>query len=254
VSGPEREYDVIVTDLHKRFEENHVLRGLSLKVRRGETYVLLGPSGTGKSIFLKHIAALVRPDAGTIEVLGKRLGDLSGEELLAHRRRVGMVFQGAALLASLTVEENVGLALAEHKAHRPEKIKEIVNAKLAQVGLEGTNDLLPEELSGGMKKRVAVARTLALQPEIILFDEPTTGLDPVTATDVDDLIVDLKERLKITSIVVSHDLTGAFKVGDRLAMLSEGAIVEEGAPDAFKASDNDMVRSFIERDLRGAQL
>jgi phospholipid/cholesterol/gamma-HCH transport system ATP-binding protein len=254
VTDAEQEYDIIAVDVRKQFDDNHVLRGLTLNVRKGETFVILGPSGTGKSIFLKHVAALIAPDSGSITVLGQDVNNLSGRELLEHRRRVGMVFQGGALFNSLTVEENVGLALTEHKTHSVGRIRDIVNEKLALVGMEGTNDLLPEEMSGGMKKRVAVARTLALEPEIILFDEPTTGLDPVMSSNVDDLIIDLKERLKITSVVVAHDLAGAFNVADRIGMLHEGQLVEQGTPAEFKQSDNEIVRLFIERDLRGARI
>lgn len=246
-------YDIVVTDLCKRFNDHQVLKDLSLKVRRGETYVLLGPSGTGKSVFLKHIAGLLTPDSGVIEVLGKNINALPADELLAHRRRIGMVFQSAALFNSLTVEENVALALIEHGGRSRDEVREIVNAKLALVQMENTNHLLPEEISGGMKKRAAVARTLALEPEIILFDEPTTGLDPIMARNVDDLICDLKEQVGLTSVVVSHDLAGAFVVADRIGMIYETRIVAEAAPDEFRRLESEIVRKFINRSEVGEE-
>lgn len=251
MSVAENKYDIVVTDLCKQFNGHQVLKNLSLKVKQGETYVLLGPSGTGKSVFLKHIAGLLVPDSGRVEVLGKDIHALAPDELLAHRRRIGMVFQSAALFNSLTVEENVALALIEHRLYPREQVSEIVNAKLALVQMENTNHLLPEEISGGMKKRVAVARTLALEPEIILFDEPTTGLDPIMARNVDDLICDLKEQVGLTSVVVSHDLAGAFAVADRIGMIYETRIVAEAAPDEFRKLDSEIVRKFINRGNAG---
>jgi len=253
VTEPNFTIDIAAKNLNKSFGGNQVLRNLSLEVRKGETFVLLGSSGTGKSIFLKHIAGLVMPDSGVIEVLGRNIHELSNDELLQHRRRVGMVFQSGALFNSLTVAENVGLALAEHRLHPRERIREIVNEKLALVDMQDTNNLLPEEISGGMKKRVAVARTLALEPDIILFDEPTTGLDPIMARNVDQLVVELKERVGLTSVVVSHDLAGAFTVADRIGMIYEGEIIEIAAPEEFRNSTNEMVQRFINRDLYGGQ-
>ena len=247
MTPPEIIYDIVVTKLNKRFGEHQVLADLSLKVKRGETYVLLGPSGSGKSIFLKHVAALMVPDSGTIEVLGCNIHALASLELLKLRRRIGMVFQSAALFNSLTVEENVALALIEHKLYPKDEIRDIVNEKLALVGMLNTNHLLPEEISGGMKKRVAVARTLALEPDIILFDEPTTGLDPIMARNVDELIIDMKEQVKLTSVVVSHDLAGAFAVADRIGMIYQTRIIAEATPREFRKLDNEIAQKFISR-------
>jgi len=251
VSSPETTYDIVVTNLSKRFGEHQVLKDLSLKVKKGETYVLLGPSGSGKSVFLKHIAALIMPDSGVIEILGKNIHQLPPDELLKLRRRVGMVFQSAALFNSLTVEENVSLALSEHNLYPPDRIRDIVNEKLALVQMQNTNNLLPEEISGGMKKRVAVARTLALEPDIILFDEPTTGLDPIMARNVDELISDLKEHVGLTSVVVSHDLAGAFAVADRIGMIYDTRLIAEATPEEFRNIDNEIVHKFISRSNTG---
>lgn len=251
MTTPDNTFAIVATNVSKRFGDNQVLNRLSLKVLKGETFVLLGPSGSGKSVFLKHAAALLAPDSGAIEVLGHDINSLPPAELLAHRRRVGMVFQSAALFNSLTVEENVALALTEHRLHPREAVPRIVNEKLALVDMDGANKLLPEEISGGMKKRVAVARTLALEPEVILFDEPTTGLDPIMARNVDQLIMELKERVKLTSVVVSHDLAGAFAVADRIGMIHEGQIIEVGSPEEFRQSTNETVQRFIGRYLHG---
>jgi len=243
-------YDIEAINLNKSFGPNHVLRDLNLRVRKGETFVLVGPSGCGKSVFLKHVTALLRPDSGQMRVLGKVVHSLPPGELLALRRRIGMVFQSSALLNSLTVEENVALGLTEQGRADPEEVRHIVNQKLALVDMENTNHLLPEELSGGMKKRVAVARTLALEPEIILFDEPTVGLDPLHSNNVDDLILGLKERVRCTNVVVTHDMITAFRVGDRLGMLHEGHIVALGTPDEFLRSGEKVVQEFISRHIR----
>ena len=240
-------FDIIAKGVNKRFGSNHVLRDFDFQVRKGETFVIVGPSGSGKSVFLKHIIALHTPDSGEIEVLGKRLHDLPPDELLALRRRVGMVFQSSALLNSLTVEQNVALGLVENGERDYDKVKQIVEEKLAQVNMADTNHLLPEELSGGMKKRVAVARTLALDPEIILFDEPTTGLDPVMCDNVDDLILETKKCVNCTSVVVTHDLITAFSIADRVGLFHNGRLAAIGTPDQFRDSSEEAVQSFIHR-------
>jgi phospholipid/cholesterol/gamma-HCH transport system ATP-binding protein len=239
--------DIEAADLNKSFGTHHVLRGLSLKVRKGTTFVIVGPSGTGKSVFLKHIIALLRPDSGAMLVLGKDIYALPPDELLELRRRIGMVFQSSALLNSLTVEENVALGLVEYGERDPEEVRRIVNEKLALVEMGGTNHLLPEELSGGMRKRVAVARTLAVGPEIILFDEPTVGLDPLLSGNVDDLILDLKRRVGCTNVVVTHDLITAFRVADRIGMFHEGRIIAQGTPEEFRQSQEKVVQEFVAR-------
>lgn len=233
--------------LNKSFGSHHVLKDTEIDIYSGETFVIVGASGCGKSVFLKHIVGLLTPDSGEILVLGKNINELDPGELLQHRRRIGMVFQSSALLNSLTVEENVALALAEHETETPERIHEIVNEKLGLVEMQETNDLLPEELSGGMRKRVAVARTLALGPDVILFDEPTVGLDPLLSDNVDRLILDLKQRVRCTNVVVTHDLITAFRVADRIGMFHGGKIIAVGKPEEFRNSKEDVVNEFVAR-------
>lgn len=242
-------YDVDAVKVNKTFGRNHVLRDMTLQVASGETFVIVGPSGSGKSVFLKHIVGLLTPDSGTVHVLGKDMHNLPPDELLTLRRQIGLVFQSSALLNSLTVEENVALGLVEHDLMPYDQILAIVNEKLAQVEMSGTNDLLPEQLSGGMKKRVAVARTLALGPRMMLFDEPTVGLDPLLSTNVDDLIVGLKKDVHCTSIVVTHDLITAFRVADRIGMFHDGKIIAASTPDVFLKSSEPVVREFLARNV-----
>jgi len=243
------EFDIVARKVNKRFGANHVLRDLDMEVRKNETFAIVGPSGCGKSVFLKHIIGLLTADSGEIVVLGKQLHRLDHGELLALRRRIGMVFQSSALLNSLTVEQNVALGLVENGERDRDKVKQIVDEKLALVGMTGTNELLPEELSGGMKKRVAVARTLALEPEIILFDEPTTGLDPIMCENVDDLILETKKQVGCTSVVVSHDMITAFSVADRVGLFHEGRLTAVGTPEQFLKSSEKAVQSFIRRNV-----
>jgi len=240
-------FDVIADKLNKSFGANHVLRDFTLSVEKGHTFVIVGPSGSGKSVFLKHLVGLLTPDSGEVTVLGKKMNELPPDELLALRRRIGMVFQSSALLNSLTVEENVALGLTEHDQISQEEVLRIVNEKLALVEMSKTNHLLPEELSGGMRKRVAVARTLALGPDMILFDEPTVGLDPLLSSNVDELILGLKKNVKCTNIVVTHDLITAFRVADRIGMFHDGKIVAIGAPEEFRRSEDPSVQEFIAR-------
>ena len=250
MSAAKEKYVIEAINLNKSFGSHRVLRNLSLTVRKGETFVIVGPSGCGKSVFLKHVVGLMRPDAGEIRVLGRDINTLSPQRLLSVQRRVGMVFQSSALLNSLTVEENVGIGLTEHGDVGEQEVRRIVDEKLALVDMQGTNGLLPEELSGGMKKRVAVARTLALGPEIILFDEPTVGLDPIMSQNVDDLILELKERVRCTNVVVSHDMITAFHVGDRVGMFHDGHIIAIGPPEEFRNSKEPVVRDFMARSTK----
>jgi len=249
MSEAENSFDIEVRAINKSFGASRVLRDLDLAIRRSETFVIVGPSGCGKSVFLKHIAGLLTPDSGEITVLGKRMHDLSPDEQLQLRRRIGMVFQSSALLNSLTVEENVALGLTEHGETDMAAVRKIVNEKLALVDMAKTNHLMPEELSGGMKKRVAVARTLALEPDIILFDEPTVGLDPVMSDNVDELIIGLKERVGCTNVVVSHDMITAFRVGDRIGMFHNGRIMAIDTPQRFRDSPEKAVQDFIGRNI-----
>jgi phospholipid/cholesterol/gamma-HCH transport system ATP-binding protein len=231
--------------LEKSFGANPVLRGLSLDVFAGETLVVLGGSGSGKSVLLKHMNALLRPDAGDVEVDGVALGALDEDELVPVRRQVAMLFQQGALFDSLTVGENVAYPLREHGVHPPNGVAARVAELLAMVDLSGTERLMPAELSGGMRKRAALARALVLEPRALLYDEPTTGLDPVVAAKINHLIRDVQRRLGITSVVVTHDLGSAFFVADRIAFLHEGRIRFAGPPDEARRSADPFLHEFL---------
>ncbi len=236
-----------VRDLWKSFGDQEVLRGLNLSVENGETMVVLGPSGCGKSVLLKHVIGLMKPDRGSIIVEGDELTGLDARELKNLRMRFGMVFQGAALFDSMTVGENVGLSLKEHRGIKGDELADIVEAKLGMVGLAGVSHLQPSELSGGMKKRVALARAIALDPDIVLYAEPTTGLDPIMAAQINELIRALQCKINATSIVVTHDLHSAKFTGDKIALMHEGRIELCGTMDDLTRSDNEAVRTFIAR-------
>jgi phospholipid/cholesterol/gamma-HCH transport system ATP-binding protein len=237
--------------LSKRFGTNQVLDGLDLEIERGETMVVIGGSGTGKSVLLKHIIGLLRPDAGDVVVDGVPVSRLKGWELKEFRKEFGMLFQGAALFDSLRVLDNVAFGLREHRRLREAEIRERVREKLALVGLRGVEHLWPSELSGGMKKRVALARALAMEPKILLYDEPTTGLDPIRADSINDLIVELRDRLKVTGVAITHDLTSAYKIADRIAMLYKGKIIAVGTPQEMRDSADPVVHQFITGSARG---
>jgi phospholipid/cholesterol/gamma-HCH transport system ATP-binding protein len=207
--------------------------------------VVIGGSGSGKSVLIKHVIGLLKPDRGSIEVNGQEVTIMKARELKELRKRFGMVFQGAALFDSLTVGENVGFALAEHTNLSRREIYNKVSEKLALVGLPGTEGLYPAELSGGMKKRVGLARALAIDPDVILYDEPTTGLDPIMADAINDLIVEMREHLSVTTITITHDMVSAYKIGHRLAMLYQGKIVFTGTPEECKNSSDPVVHQFI---------
>ena len=235
---------VEVQHLNKFFGGHHVLRDLDLVVEPGETFVIFGPSGCGKSVLLKHITGLLVPDSGRILV--------DGESLQAEGRRrfrMAMVFQSSALFNSLSVGENVGLWMKEHRICGPSEIARVVAEKLALVGLAGSQQAMPAELSGGMKKRVSIARALAVNPHLILYDEPTAGLDPVLTEQIGHAIADLK-HLKITSLVVTHDLNLGFAVADRLGMIHEGRLIETGTPEGIRATTNPVVRAFISTQMK----
>ena len=231
--------------LEKSFGGKPVLRGLSLEVLIGETLVVLGGSGSGKSVLLKHMNALLRPEAGEVEVDGVPLGALDEQALVPVRRNLGMLFQAGALFDSLTVGENVAYPLREHGLVAATAIAERVRAALAMVDLADTERLMPAELSGGMRKRAALARALVLEPRALLYDEPTTGLDPVVAARINHLIRDLQRRLGITSVVVTHDLGSAFFVADRIAFLHEGRIRFIGAPEEARSSADPFLHEFL---------
>ena len=236
---------ITITDLHKGFGANHVLRGVNLTVEPGESMVVIGGSGSGKSVLIKHIIGLLKPDRGSILVDGEEVTTMRERQLKELRKKFGMLFQAAALFDSLTVGENVAFALVEHTRLSRAEIADRVREKLTLVGLPGTEDLFPAELSGGMKKRVGLARALAIEPEVILYDEPTTGLDPIMADAINDLIVEMRERFAITSIAITHDMVSAYKIGHRLAMLYQGKIIFTGTPEECKNTTDPMVRQFI---------
>ena len=234
-----------IIDLHKNFGPHHVLRGVNLKVEKGESMTVIGGSGSGKSVLIKHIIGLLFPDKGRVIVDGQVLNELDDTGLNELRKKFGMLFQMAALFDSLTVWENVGFGLKQHTKLSDTEIRELATQKLALVGLKGVEDKMPADLSGGMKKRVGLARAIAMDAEIILYDEPTTGLDPITADSINDLIVDLRKKLGVTSVAITHDMQSAYKISDRIAMLYKGEILEVGTPDQIKNTENPIVRQFI---------
>ncbi|HEX7861876.1 MAG TPA: ATP-binding cassette domain-containing protein [Verrucomicrobiae bacterium] len=243
---------VEVRGLRKTFGGQQVLKGVELKVEPGEIFVVMGPSGSGKSVLLKHIIGLERPDEGDILIDGKTLLDEENEVLSNYR--VAMVFQSGALLNSLSVGENVGLYLSEHRTHKPEEIRRIVAEKLELVGLKGIEGKLPAELSGGMKKRVAIARALVIEPQLILYDEPTSELDPMSAVTIIEEILSLNQRIEVTSIVVSHDRDLAFGIADRIAIIHDGTILFAGTPAQVKANPNPLIQQFITADFKKESL
>ena len=234
-----------INNLHKSFVGNRVLRGVNLEIKEGETITIIGGSGCGKSVLLKHIVGLMKPEVGEIEIDGQEITRLGMEELAEVQKKFGMLFQGAALFDSLTVGENISFGLRMLTDLDEKEIKRRVSEKLPLVGMEGIEQLMPAELSGGMKKRVALARAIAMNPKYILYDEPSTGLDPIMADVINNLILNLQEKLNITSIVVTHDMVTAYKVSDRIAMLYQGRIEEIGTPEEIKETKNSVVRQFI---------
>jgi len=234
-----------IKNVHKSFGDNRVLRGVDLEIEEGETITIIGGSGCGKSVLLKHIVGLLKPEAGEIEVDGQEITRLGMEELAGIQKKFGMLFQGAALFDSLTVGENIAFGLRMLTDLEEREIKKRVSEKLSMVGLQGIEQLMPAELSGGMKKRVALARAIAMNPKYILYDEPSTGLDPIMADAINNLILDLQEKLKISSIAVTHDMVTAYKISDRIAMLYEGRIEEIGTPEEIRETRNSVVRQFI---------
>ena len=237
-----------VKDLWKSFGDNHVLKGVSLSIAERETFVVLGSSGSGKTVLMKHVIGLLKPDSGTVLVDGVEMSALSGKELTEARQRFGMVFQGAALFDSMTVLENVAFPLRERRGRRMPagEIRQRVVEKLSVVDLgEEVLERWPSELSGGMRKRVALARALVSEPRIVLYDEPTTGLDPITTEYVDEMIVHARERLGITSMVISHDIASAFRVADRVGVLYDGHLAAVGTPLEVRASPDPFVQRFL---------
>ena len=232
-------------NLYKEFGKHPVLRSVNLEIRDGETMVIIGRSGSGKSVLLKHIVGLVRPDEGQVIVDGEEVSRVGGETLRRLRLKFGVLFQGAALFDSLTVGENVAFSLREHTPMEEPEIQARIVECLGYVGLSGIEHLKPAELSGGMRKRVGLARALAIKPRVILYDEPTTGVDPIGADAINRLIVRLHDRLKVTSVVVTHDMVSAYKIADRIAMLHEGRILQVGTAEEIRSTSNPVVRQFI---------
>ena len=235
-----------VHGLRKSFDGQEVLKGVDFEVQPGEIFVIMGPSGSGKSVLLKHLIGLEPPDAGEILINGESIQTPE----IAAKYRMALVFQSGALLNSLTVGENVGLYLTEHRLKPPEEIARIVAEMLETVGLKGTEEKMPSELSGGMKKRVAIARALVIEPQLILYDEPTSELDPLSSVVIGEEILQLQRRIHVTSLVVSHDRDLAFGVADRIAVINEGRILTIGTPDEVKRFNDPLVQSFLHADFK----
>jgi phospholipid/cholesterol/gamma-HCH transport system ATP-binding protein len=234
-----------VNNLVRKFGDRTVLDNISFSVHRGETVVIMGGSGCGKSTLLRHMIGSMKPTSGIVKLFGEEITAMKERELERVRLRFGMLFQSGALLASLTVGENVALPLLQHTDKSPDAIEEIVKQKLEMVGLTGFEDLKPDEISGGMKKRVGLARALALDPELLFSDEPTSGLDPIMTAVVDELTLKLTHGTHMTAVVVSHDMTSAFRIATRMIMLGHGGIVAQGTPDEIRSSPNAEVQQFI---------
>jgi phospholipid/cholesterol/gamma-HCH transport system ATP-binding protein len=239
-----------IENLHKQFENNHVLQGVNLTIKQGETLAIIGPSGCGKSVLLKHIVGLLEPDEGCVCIEGKDISNLSENELYEIRKLFGFLFQGAALFDSMTIEENIALPIIENEYNYSQlKLNNIIAEKLELVGLPGIQKKKPSELSGGMKKRVGLARALVTNPKYILYDEPTTGLDPIMSDSIDELINHLNEQLNVTSIVVTHDMFSVKNVADKVSMMHNGKIYFSGTYDEVLNSNDAVIKNFIKRTI-----
>ncbi len=247
----EKEVIIEVKDIYKKFGNRQILSGVNLKVYKGETMVIMGGSGCGKSTLLRHMVGTVKPDSGSVYMRGQNMAELDENGLDALRKKFGILFQSGALFDSLTVKENLCMALREHAKLDENIISIMVKMKLELVGLRGFEALMPSQLSGGMKKRVGLARAIAMDPEIVFYDEPTTGLDPIMAGVIDKLILDLSKKLSITSVAVTHDMNSVFRIADRIAMLHEGRILQVGTQEEIKNTTNPMVKQFIEGQPEG---
>ena len=240
-----------IRDLYKTFDKVQVLNGLSLNVREGETKVVIGRSGAGKSVLLKSIVGIMRPESGSIRVNGEDVTKLSDRAFDAVRRNIGLVFQGGALFDSLNVGENVGFVLDEFTALPAAEKRQRVAQALSLVGLRGIEEMMPSQLSGGMRKRVSLARVLCMEPRIILYDEPTSEVDPITSDAIQRLIMEMRDRLKVTSIVVMHDMNAAYKIADTIAMFYHGQVIADGTPDEIRHSTHPVIRQFINGEAAG---
>ncbi len=247
-------HDVAIrlNEIHKSFRggRDKILRGVSIDFERGKLTYILGPSGTGKSVTLKHILGLLTPDQGEITVLGRNLSRMRESEKIAFREKFGMVFQNSALFDDMTVFENVAFPLREHTDFTEERIAEEVTSVLKSLGMNGPYDKFPNEISGGMRKRVGIARAIVRKPEILLYDEPTTGLDPYTRITVDELIEKIKSELKLTSVVISHDIPSALRLADKIVFLDQGQVAYQGDPAGFVKSSHPQIRRFLDADLK----
>lgn len=236
-------------DVHKSFEENHVLQGLTFDVPKGKVTTILGPSGSGKSVLLKHIIGVLKADSGTVRVLGQDVAHLGRSGVQALRKRIGVLFQSSALFDSMSVLENVAFGLRMHTKISEDEIRARVAECLRRVNLSGVEDQMPSDLSGGMRKRAALARAIAMGPAIILYDEPTTGLDPKTTNVVGDLILDIQGQIDITAIIVTHDMPLALRISDKIALIYQGVIASQGAPKEIETSEEDIIRRFVRGEL-----
>lgn len=240
-----------ISHLHKSFGNHVILNDLNLTIREGETKVVIGRSGTGKSVLLKNIIGILRPDSGSVKINGTEVTTLNERDYNKIRMQMGMVFQGGALFDSMNVAENVAFVLDEFMKVEKKVVRAKVERCLGMVGLSGIEEMMPSELSGGMKKRVSLARVLCMEPRIIFYDEPTTGVDPITSDVINNLIVDLRHKLKVTSIVVTHDMNSAYKVADNIAMLYHGQVVAEGTPREIQSTKHPVVKQFINGEAKG---
>lgn len=247
----EKEVIIELKDVYKAFGARQILSGVSLEVYKGETLVIMGGSGCGKSTVLRHMVGSIKPDSGSVFMKGQNIAGLDEDGLDKLRKKFGILFQSGALFDSLDVKENVCLPLREHTKLDENIISIMVKMKLELVGLRGFEDLMPAQLSGGMKKRVGLARALVMDPEIIFYDEPTAGLDPIVSGVIDKLILDLSKKLAITSVVVTHDMNSVFRIADRIAMLHEGKIIQVGTKDEFKNTANPMAKQFVNGEPEG---
>lgn len=237
-------------DVHKSFADHHVLKGINLEVNKGETLVIIGGSGTGKSVTIKLMIGLYTPTTGTVKFNGRTWKEMSEEEADSERQKFGYVFQGGALFDSLNIKENIAFPLREHTRKKEEEIDEIVKRCLDSVGLKDIEEKFPSQISGGMQKRVSLARALSMNPDILLYDEPTTGLDPINSQKINELIVETKKNHNVTSIVVTHDMQSAFFVADKIVMLFHGNLIFQGNPSQLLQSENEEVKNFIAPALR----
>lgn len=247
----EKEVVIKVQGLKKKFDDRQILNGIDFEIYKGETFVIMGGSGCGKSTILKHLIGTLKPDEGEVSLLGKNISLLSEDEMDEIKKKIGMSFQSSALFDSMTVGENVSLPLREHTKLDSKVINIVVKMKLELMGLRGFENLMPSQLSGGMKKRVGIARAVSMDPQIVFYDEPTAGLDPIVTAVMDKLIIDLSKALSVTSVVVTHDMHSVFRIADRIAMLYEGKVVEIGTCEEIKNSSNSYVRQFIAGDPDG---